>query len=470
MNAIWTKLARGLGAFRAARGGNVAITFALATLPIVGTVGYAVDYSHANSVKVAMQAALNSTALMLSKDAATLSNSDLQSKALTYFNALFTRPEAKSITISATYTTTGGSKVVVNGSAKVPTDFLGIIGYNNIEVGGSSTAAWGSTRLRVALVLDNTGSMADAGKMTALKAATKSLLAQLSSAATTNGDVYVSIIPFAKDVNVGSSNYNQNWINWTDWNSSNQSCSNGGGWSGWGGNGWGWGGWGWGGSSGNGNGCSAANHNTWNGCVTDRNKTQVPNTTMDYDQSAENPDPTVPDSLFVAEQYGQCPVAMMGLSYNWTAMNSLVNSMQPNGSTNQPIGLVWGWQSLVGGGPLVAPLMSSDYEYQKVIILMSDGLNTEDRWYSQQTPVDNRMYQTGNGSGTCANIKASGITIYTVQVNTGGDPTSTLLENCAGSPDKLIDPSKFYMVTSANGLGAVFAAIGTNLTKLRVAK
>ena len=62
-------------------------------------------------------------------------------------------------------------------------------------------------------------------------------------------------------------------------------------------------------------------------------------------------------------------------------MNSLVDSMQPNGNTNQPIGLVWGWQSLVGGGPLTAPAMDSNYKYQQVIILLSDGLNTQDRWY-----------------------------------------------------------------------------------------
>ena len=65
--------------FVSARGGNVAITFALATLPVVGAVGAAVDYSHANSVKAAMQAALDATALMLSKDAATLSNADSRS-------------------------------------------------------------------------------------------------------------------------------------------------------------------------------------------------------------------------------------------------------------------------------------------------------------------------------------------------------------------------------------------------------
>src|SRR5476649_1754988 len=182
---IWTKLSRNICAFRTARTGNVAITFALASLPIIGTVGFSVDYSHANSVKVAMQAALDSTALMLSKEAATVSSGQLQTDALSYFSALFTRPESTSVTISATYTTSGGSKVVVNGSANVPTKFLGVIGYNNIVVNGSSTTAWGSTRLRVALVLDNTGSMASDGKMTALKSATDSLLTQLQNAAST---------------------------------------------------------------------------------------------------------------------------------------------------------------------------------------------------------------------------------------------------------------------------------------------
>ena len=74
------------------------------------------------------------------------------------------------------------------------------------------------------------------------------------------------------------------------------------------------------------------------------------------------------------------------------------------------------------------------------------------------------MYQTGNGSGTCANIKASGITIYTLQVNTGHDPTSTLLQNCASDSDK------FFLLTQASDISSAFTAIGTNLTKLRVAQ
>jgi Flp pilus assembly protein TadG len=459
MTSIWTKFRSVLRNFRIARGGNVAITFAFATIPVIGAIGAGFDFSHANSVKVDLQAALDSTALMLSKDAATLSSTDLNSKAMTYFSALFNRPNEASInSISASYTTSGGSQVVVNGSVSVPTTFLRVLGSSamqNISVTGSSTTKWGTTRLRVALALDNTGSMADDGKITALKSATTSLLAQLKGAATNNGDVYVSIIPFSKDVNVGSANYNGTWIDWDDWESANgswqyvQTCS---------------------GSSRRGRSrCSGsnqwvvANHNTWNGCVTDRDK--------DYDQTVTAPNPADADlpngqasTLFPAEQYDSCPVAMKGLSYDWTGMNNLVNSMQPNGNTNQPIGLVWAWQSLVGGGPLTAPAKDTGFTYQQVIILMSDGLNTADRWYSTQTPVDNRMYQTGNGSGTCANIKASGITIYTIQVNTGGDPTSTLLQNCASSSDK------FFVVTNASGLSTVFSQIGTNLTKLRVAR
>jgi hypothetical protein len=59
--------------------------------------------------------------------------------------------------------------------------------------------------------------------------------------------------------------------------------------------------------------------------------------------------------------------------------------------------------------------------------LLSDGLNTQERRYRNQTPIDNRMYQTGSGLGTCANIKTARITIYTIQVDTNGDPTSILL-------------------------------------------
>lgn len=76
----------------------------------------------------------------------------------------------------------------------------------------------------MALLLDNTGSMASANKMTALKAASHNLLDQLKSAAILPEDVYVSIIPFNKDVNVGASNYDA-WLRSDLWEAENGTCS-----------------------------------------------------------------------------------------------------------------------------------------------------------------------------------------------------------------------------------------------------
>ncbi|MGA8999683.1 MAG: TadE/TadG family type IV pilus assembly protein [Pseudolabrys sp.] len=617
MMFAWKKLCHTLSAFRAARGGNVAITFAIATLPILGFVGAAVDYSRANSVKAAMQTALDSTALMLAKEAATDTEDQLKANALKYFTALFVRPEAKDIQVTVNYTTEGGSKIVVNATAQMPADFTKIIGYDNFNVIASSTSKWGTSRLRVALVLDNTGSMADAGKMAALQTATQGLLSQLQGAVTIPGDVYVSIVPFVKDVNVGAANYNADWIYWgtttptaifptpqdptmsdnASWDALNGTCSpsssqtnrnncftKGGtcsnstyttqsnclshGVCSVGGNTTQ--------TTCNSNGtCSVAgqstqsgctssgtcsntnytsqsacvnagtctiasktsqstcqnahhcsvgnwsqsqcpshggswiagvwtstpftwtagvwtpatfaayvwtpgvwtpkNHSTWNGCVMDRgypispsylvdslgNHLSGPDATYNFDATAAGPDPVTPrwSSLYPAEQYGSCPQAVKALSYDWSGMNALVNAMSPAGNTNQAIGLQLGWMSLVGGGPFPTPPAKDPlYQYTEVIILLTDGLNTQDRWYTDQNSIDARE------AITCDNIKAGNIVLYTIQVNTGGDPTSTLLQNCASSPDK------FYLLTSAGQMTATFNEIGTNLTKLRVAQ
>jgi hypothetical protein len=255
-------------------------------------------------------------------------------------------------------------------------------------------------------------------------------------------------------VNVGTSNKNQNWLKWSKpgqnsdgWDQNNGSCT-----------GWGWG------SYDNEYDCTshgktwtASSHNNWNGCVMDRDQ--------DYDTMATAPvanDSTSPSTLFWAEQYGYCPVSLMPLSYDWATVKNKIDAMTPNGSTNQAIGLAWAWLSLLQSAPLSAPAEDSNYQYQKVIVLLSDGLNTQDRWYGNgynpSAQVDARQQIL------CGNVKAAGVTLYTVQVNTDGDPTSTLLQNCASSSDK------FFLLTSSNQIVTTFNQIGTSLSKLRIAK
>jgi Mg-chelatase subunit ChlD len=364
----------------------------------------------------------------------------LQEAAKKYFEALFKNGEAYSTAITATYLASS-STLTLDGTTKVKSDFIRVMGpkFANIPVNGTASVSWGSSRLRVALALDNTGSMASNNKMTALKSAAKNLLTKLQSAALKNGDVYVSIIPFSKDVNVGKSSYQATWLDW----------KNHGTWKGW--------------DTENGQDVSTTtcvkkkcttttawvpnNHNTWNGCITDRDQ--------DHDILNTIPDPTKQPTLFPAEQYDQCPVQMLPLSYDWTALKSKIDAMQPNGNTNVTIGLSWAWQSLTEGAPLFAPAEDSKYKYQKVIILLTDGENTENRFTTKQADIDARTKKA------CDKVKAAGITIYTVLVMEG---TQSLLQACAS------DIKKYFYLQSATGLVAAFDQIGTDLTNLRVSK
>ncbi|MBR1294141.1 MULTISPECIES: TadE/TadG family type IV pilus assembly protein [Bradyrhizobium] len=446
-----SRLGRLCARFATAEQGNIAVIFAIALVPVLSFVGAAIDYSRAAQARASMQSALDSTALMLSRDlsSGTITTSQISSKAQTYFNALFTNTTTlPSVTVGATYTasTSIGSTIQLTGTGTYTTSFMKIAGFPTLGIDTTSTSAWGLTRMRVALVLDVTGSMADDGKMPAMQTAAKNLVDQLSTLAKTNGDVYISVVPFSKDVNVGSSNYDKSWIDWSDWEAVNGSCSDN---------------WYKQQSS-----CVSAgktwtpkNHNKWTGCVTDRDQ--------DYDTKNTAPVSSNSSTLFPAEQYSYCNSSnsayiqpIMPLSYDWSALKTLIGNLVPTGNTNQGIGLAWGWMTLSTGDPMNAPAKDTNYTYKDAIVLLSDGMNTQNRWYSDSSQIDAREKKL------CDNAKAqpNNITIYTVQVNTGSDPTSSVLQYCASSSDK------FYLVTSASQTVSVFKDIGTSLSKLRVAR
>ena len=438
-----SRLSAALRAFRSANRGNVAMTLGLTLVPAVGMTGAAIDYSRTNAVKAGMQTALDSTALMLAKEAAVVGQAQVNVNAQKYFNSMFSRPDVTGVTANAVYSPGGTSSLVVNASAQVPTAFMKIFGYDSVTVNGTATAKWGNSRLRVALALDNTGSMSSDGKMDALKTATNNLLTQLEAVAANSSDVYVSIVPFSKDVNLDPANYQEPWIDWTEWDTKNGTCTKT--------------------SYHSKSSCTShegvwtpANHSAWNGCVMDRGNSSGPASGA-YDTNVVAPDPGNTATMFAAEQFASCAQAAMPLSSSWTQMNTLVNGMSPGGNTNQGIGLALAWMSLNGGGPFTVPPMDPSYTYSQVIVLLSDGLNTQNRWYSSQSSIDDRQ------EITCQKVKQAGILVYTVQVNTGGDPTSTLLRDCAS------DKNKFFELKSADQMVTTFNTISTELGKLFVA-
>jgi Flp pilus assembly protein TadG len=374
--SLFSLLLDGLRAFSSDRSGNVMITFALATLPIIGFTGAAVDYSRGNSAKAAMQAATDATALILSKEAQGLTDAQLKAKALTFFKANFNRPEVENVTVTPTFTQPQQGNFTLNlvSSGTLKTTFTGIW-QPTLNIGADSQVQWGMKKLELALALDNTGSMAWSNKMTHLKTATKSLLDTLKKAAKKDGDVKVAIIPFDTTVNLGTS-YKDN--NWFDIDSID--C-----------NGWK-----------TGNGCNKDNwKDHWEGCVRDRS---YPN-----DGTDASPDKNKKDTLYPVHDCGSL-AKLLPLTTNWTALNSKVDEMQPNGMTNVTIGLAWGFHALTANSPLseaAAPAADLD----KVLIILTDGTNTES-WKNQNNTVVNQSNLIDARTKlACDNVKQANIKV-----------------------------------------------------------
>ena len=106
----------------------------------------------------------------------------------------------------------------------------------------------------------------------------------------------------------------------------------------------------------------------------------------------------------------------------------------PTGNTNQGIGMAWAWMTLGTGEPFNAPPKDPNYTYKDVIILMSDGVNTQNRWYSNASEINDRQKKL------CATPRPNPTTSPSMpsSVNTGGDGQQTVMKNCASQLRKIL--------------------------------
>ena len=311
---------------------------------------------------------------------------------------------------------------------------------------------------------DGTGT----SKISALKTASTNLLGMLKGAAVNSGDVMVSIVPFTTGVNVGKSNKGATWLTFGPWDATGS----------------GYGSYKFTSGFNAGHSCTPpqancawspadSTHSTWSGCVMDRNQDYDTQNTTPATATPATLFPAAPPSAWAATQHNPsgdwdmtCPEQLVSLtdvlnSSGFTSLNSEITNMVAGGATNQTIGLAWGWQTLTDGNPMNSGALPKDT--QPVIIILSDGLNTMDRWTgdgsNQDSGTDARM------ALVCTNVKAAGITVYAVFVDLNGTQgNSTVLQNCAS------DPGKYFDLTSSNQIIATFNQIGTQITQLRVVK
>jgi Flp pilus assembly protein TadG len=143
--------------FREGREGQVAVIFSLALLPILSLVGASVDYSRANGIRTNIQQALDAAVLAGAINA----GSDWQSTALSVFNANLSVQGAH---VGSPTFSINNAQYLGSVSASVETTYLGVIGFNTMQVSVNSAAASaGSSDNSCIFTLDAGQGSADAG-------------------------------------------------------------------------------------------------------------------------------------------------------------------------------------------------------------------------------------------------------------------------------------------------------------------
>lgn len=176
---------------------------------------------------------------------------------------------------------------------------------------------------------------------------------------------------------------------------------------------------------------------------------------------------------------------IVALSSDYRTVEDKVNALKAAGNTNIMEGVAWGTRVLSPQPPFTDGLdpAKTDHPVKKIMIVLTDGSNNfgnnstglGSAYSSFGYLVDGRLgTTTGNAAATnslmnektidaCANAKSEGIELYTIRLEEPDVKTGMMLKDCA------TDTAHFFDAPSRNDLDAVFKAIKTSITKVRLA-
>ncbi|MCJ2054798.1 pilus assembly protein [Methylobacterium sp. J-070] len=204
--------------FVRSRGGNVAILFAFLSVPMLMLSGAAVDYGFATRLETKLQAATDGTAILLCQTPLTTTTPDLNTMAQT------TMVGAMGVTnlVVDPLVITSNPRQITLTAHKLSTTFFGkLTGTTSINPGAKSQCATPLPKtFEIALVLDNTGSMAESSggqtKLQAVQTAATNFVNYVYTSAAFSSATKISIVPFAAAVAVNPSTYR--YATWIDQN------------------------------------------------------------------------------------------------------------------------------------------------------------------------------------------------------------------------------------------------------------
>ena len=188
--------------------GNVAMMWALMGTVLIGLVGLTVDFTRAQAIRNAMQNAADGAALVAERSS-NLSMGARTAAARAFFDAEV-GDMVSNVSFNVTQLADGGHRV--DASMPMPMSLARIIEDTPWTLAVASEAqASASPPIEVALVLDNTGSMAN--DMQGLRDAASDLADDLLSI---DGDtVRVALVPFVAQVNIGNAQAHRAWLDQT---------------------------------------------------------------------------------------------------------------------------------------------------------------------------------------------------------------------------------------------------------------
>jgi Flp pilus assembly protein TadG len=502
--------------------GNISTAFAIIALPVAGSVGAVVDYSRAYEQHTVAQEALERTARIANRLAIVGPAEEVAARAAELYRVnLGGRLDG----LAPVSVAVSGDSVTLSTRLSVPTYFLGLFGMDEIDFDMSARSVASDLAYEVALVLDNSGSMAGS-RIAALKKAAGNLTSRLFAATARSAlpdPVKIAVVPFAASVNVGPHNAYAAWLDsgarsprhLADFEAGTTATD--------------------------GNRLSLFKELqgvAWAGCVEAR--------PAPYDSDDAAPDEKTPATLFVPmfapdepdlpgfdnsciadssancdgadrratteiraaaaqarlckyKGSGELPVghnngtvvgpnlnctskALMPLSTSRIDILSKIGALGANGMTNIHAGIIWGWRALSPTPPFTEGRAYDARDNRKILIVMTDGENTYDsqsnfnkstygafgyvaKGYLGATSAENAAVVERMNVKTaeaCGNVKAAGILVYTVAFQVSDPATLDLLRNCASATEMA------YRSNSNGDLIATFQAIAADISTLRL--
>jgi Flp pilus assembly protein TadG len=458
-----------LKAFKQNCKGNVAVMFGLALVPLCLVAGVAVDMVQTNRSLTVLQAATDAATIAGATSGKTklAEIEPIVKEYLKANGAEWVLDEIDEITPKLNKTDRTFS---VRIKGKRNTSLMFLAGINQTDLGAYAEVKMGGDGLEVAMVLDNTASMAAAGRMPALKAAAHSFVDGLMEIEKAGAYVRVGIVPFAQYVNVGLSQRGESWldvpadytsksmytpytypdyreydcvdvpyiVDGIDTGSTTRSCKYDYG------------------VGVPGTPYEVSYDHKWYGCVGSR-----PEPLDEKVDTLSTRYPGLMDTSCVAE--------LVDLTDSHSTLKSTIDGMVTTGETYIPIGLLWGWNMLDSDKPLDAAKTKGAIKKMggtKALVLMTDGANTLASYapyHWGDNPADGPRGDA-KVEVLCENIKKEGIVIYTVSFMVVEESAKDRLRNCASNP------SMAYDAESAESLAKAFDSIGSSLAALRISK